>query len=234
MRRANGSYGTVSGLTLKRVAITAEQAPVYIRGGSHDILIEDAALTCTGTSPGIPGGVKVGKAGSPPNYNIRLNRVLVQGCASSAARKGYKQGDGFASERPDHDIVIENSVFRNMGDGCIDTKSTAVTIRNVTLDGCNWGLRLWGQGHATDVHVVAVRKAAVQIKPTTDWAIDRLYLPADPSLQGDVYADGIGGKLTIGWCSRPIVVRGGKADVTLGQGCTTGRFDDTAPRRNTG
>ena len=211
MRRKDGSYGTATNLTIRRVDITASEAPIYIRS-SHDILIEDARLTCNGAKNNVPGGVKVGYKGSDPSYNIHLNRVLVQGCRSVGA--DYEQGDGLASERPDHDILIENSTFRDLGDGCIDTKSTAVRLSNVVLDGCNYGLRAWGQGEASELHVVSVRKAAIQTKAETDWAIHGLYLPAEVPSSGDVFADVAGGRLAIDHCSRPLVLKR-KTGVTL-------------------
>lgn len=218
MRRKDGTYGTATNLTISRIDLSAYESPIYIRGGSNGILIEDARLVCTHTGSGIPGGVKIGSANTAPNYNITIHRTTVTGCVG--AQGTYVQGDGIATERPDHHITISDTVSTDHGDGCMDLKSSDTRLDNVMVARCNYGLRFWAQGTAGTVTIGEVSKAAIQIKPTTDWTIDNLILTA-PALAADIVTDGAGGKLTIARCSRPVTLRiAAGTTLVLGPGCS--------------
>lgn len=220
MRRKDGSYGTVAGLTVRRVDITAGEAPIAIRGGSSDILIEDARLTCTGTSGGIPGGIKIGAANSPANHHIVITRFAIKGCAS-ADRKGYVQGDGIPTERPDHHIAITHGTIDATGaDSGLDIKSSDTTIDDVAIIGGSYSARLRSTGEVGTLMIDSPRKAAIQIDSTTRRTIRHLILTGSLPAEADIVTNGAGGTLTIERCSRPVTTRVAKGTaLVLGAGC---------------
>lgn len=215
-RTKSGSYVTISNLTARRMDLIVRERGFYVRGGSHDWLIEDVTIRCTGASDNIPGGIAIGSRGSIPNYNITIRRADISGCNSSPDPKKYANGDGIATERPDYGITIADSYIHDNADGCVDLKSSKTRLDNLTLARCNYGARLWAQGTAGTLRFSGNRKADIQIKPSTDWTIERVETDG-PAIY--VFADGAGGKLTIGSCNKPVKLAGAKANAVLGAGC---------------
>jgi hypothetical protein len=220
LRAKDGSYGTVTGLTIRRAEIKASEAPVAIRGGSSDILVEDARLTCAGTSGGIPAAVKVGAKDSPPNHHITITRFAITGCASKD-RDGYVQGDGIATERPDHHIAITHgTIDATGGDSGLDIKSSDTTIDDVTVTGGSYSARLRANGDVGTLTIDSPRKAAIQIDSTTRRTIKHLILTGSAPAEADIVVNSQGGTLDILRCTLP----GGRALTTrIGKGTTVGR-----------
>lgn len=205
MRRKDGTHAAVTYMTIRRVDIKASEAPILIRGGSHNLLIEDARLTCTGKTNGIPGGIKIGTLAGGGQHHITINRVVISGCVSKH-RPGYMQGDGISTERPDRHTTIRDAVITDAGNGLLDLKSSETLLDRVALARGDYALRAWAQGHATALTARDIRKPDIQMKPTTNWTIDRWH-NANLGAPYDIVAKGAGGRLRIGGCDAPVKMR---------------------------
>ena len=211
-----GPYPATGPWTLQRFSFASSKRGIYIRGGSHDIVIRDGVIRGIGvnTSHGdIPVGIGIngGRA-------ITIERVEVSGFQSDDGTS-YPNADGISCERVDSDITVRDAYLHDNTDGGFDCKATNVTLDRVTSARNRYGFRLWVSGHAGTLTADSNRVAAVEIMKDTAWTIDRLVLVGPAGSHGDIEVNQPGGQLTIGSCSRPVSVHGKGGNVTLGANC---------------
>lgn len=65
-------------------------------------------------------------------------------------RNTYQNGDGFAGERGNYDITLEDCGARRNTDGGVDFKGDGITIRNFRAEGNHRNYRLWGYADLID------------------------------------------------------------------------------------
>ena len=212
----HGPYPATGPWILQRFSFTSRKRGIYIRGQSHDITIRDGVIRGSGinTSHGdIPVGI-----GINGGHDITIARVEVSGFQSDDGSR-YPNADGISCERIDANITIRDAFLHDNTDGGLDCKATNVTLDRVTSARNRYGFRLWGSGRAGALTAEGNRNAAVQIKATTQWTIDRLNLIGPAGSHGDVEVNEPGGHLSIASCSRPITVNGEGGQITLGPSC---------------
>lgn len=65
-------------------------------------------------------------------------------------RNTYQNGDGFAGERGNYDLTLEDCGARGNTDGGVDFKGDGITIRNFRAEGNHRNYRLWGYADLID------------------------------------------------------------------------------------
>ena len=207
-------------VTVQRVDITARKRGIFIRGGSHDWLIQDFRITGSGvnTSPGdIPVGIGMHGA-----TNIVIRRGEISGFKTVLANpKKYANADCISAERGDS-FTATDVYAHDCSDGIIDTKATTKLDRIRAANAGHYSYRFWAKADAGTLTSENPGYAHVQLAAASaDVHIVKLVAIGGGTL---VKVDKPGGKLVIDACdltkwTGTDLVAGAKASVSLGKGC---------------
>jgi len=206
-------------VTVQRVDVTTTKRGIFIRGGSHDWLIQDFRITGSGvnTSPGdIPVGI-----GMQGTTRITIRRGEVSGFQTKLATKAYANADCISNERGDS-ATITDVYGHDCTDGIFDLKGTTNLDRVRGANAGHYTLRGWAKITAGTVTSENPGYAHVQLAAASaDVHIAKLIAIGGGNL---VKVDKAGGKLVIDACdltkwTGAVLVAGAKASVSLGKGC---------------
>ena len=206
-------------VTVQRVDVTTTKRGIFIRGGSHDWLIQDFRITGSGvnTSPGdIPVGI-----GMQGATRITIRRGEVSGFQTKLATKAYANADCISNERGDS-ATITDVYGHDCTDGIFDLKGTTDLDRVRGANAGHYTLRGWAKITAGTVTSENPGYAHVQLAAASaDVHIAKLIAIGGGNL---VKVDKAGGKLVIDACdltkwTGAALVAGAKASISLGKGC---------------
>lgn len=210
-------------VTIQRVDISARKRGIFIRGGSHDWVIQDFRITgpAINTSPGdIPVGI-----GMQGATRITIRRGEISGFKSKLAGGAYQNGDLLSAERGDS-FTATDLYLHDGTDGGIDTKATTVLDRIRVANIGHYSYRFWDKVTAGTLTSENPGGAHIQIaSATARVTIDKLVV-IGPKAMIHVDSKGIGGEIDIKACDRRLatgpVLSGfhARAKITLGKGCT--------------
>lgn len=137
------SDATVSKLTVRNAMILQfTRGGIFLTSNTSGVLLEDLYIDMQPDRIGGRGSdYPVGIAFYNTVRDVVVRRATVMNVVGRM--DGYTQGDGIDGETTAENILVENSYFRGSQDGCIDTKSKNMLIRNTTAVGCKRNYRLW-------------------------------------------------------------------------------------------
>lgn len=160
-------------VTIQRVDITARKRGIFIRGGSHDWLIQDFRITGSGvnTSPGdIPVGIGMKGATS-----ITIRRGEISGFQTVLAdKKKYANADCVSAERGDS-FTMTDVYAHDCADGIVDTKTTTRLDHIRAANAGHYSYRFWAIVNAGTLTSENPGNAHIQIAAASaDVTIDKL------------------------------------------------------------
>lgn len=163
-------------VNLNNIVASCWKRCVYIRGDSAQWTLRN--VTFTGRDPVTnPGDIPVGIAIKDEAHDIMIDGAEISGFQTQYPEGKYPQGDGISAERGNRNITLRNIFSHDNTDGCFDLKSSNTELDNLKAARCNWGYRLWANGHATTLTSEDARKAAIHVpSETTDYVIDKLVM----------------------------------------------------------
>ncbi|MET1083758.1 MAG: hypothetical protein ABWY12_12035 [Burkholderiales bacterium] len=187
-------YGNV---TVQRIDVTAWKRGIYLRGGSHDWLIQDFRIKGSGINKSagdIPVGI--GMAGAK---NIVIRRGEISGFKTDLGGKGYANADCISAERGDS-FTMTDVYGHDCTDGIVDTKATTHLDRVRAANAGRYSYRFWAIATAGTLTSENPGGAHIQIaSAATDVTIDKL-IAVGPKPIVTVDSKGIGGRITIKEC----------------------------------
>lgn len=219
----NTSWKAFANVTAQRFDVTAWKRGIFIRGGSHDWLIQDFRITGSrvNTSPGdIPVGIGMGGA-----TNIVIRRGEISGFKTALkSTTAYANADCVSAERGDS-FVMTDVYAHDCTDGIVDTKATTHLDRIRAANAGHYSYRFWAVVTAGTLTSENPGGAHIQMASATARVkIDKLIV-IGPKAMIHVDSKGIGSEITIGECDRQLatgpIVSGfhTRAKITLGKGC---------------
>lgn len=134
---------TVTGLTIRNAMIVLfTRGAIFLTSNTSGVVIEDLYVDMQpekmgGRGSDYPVGIAL--------YNTARDVIIRRATVLNVVGKidGYTQGDGIDGETTTKDVVVENSYFRGCQDGCIDTKTQNMVIRDTVAVDCKRNYRLW-------------------------------------------------------------------------------------------
>ena len=214
-----------SNVTLQRFDVTAWKRGIFIRGGSHDWVIQDFRIkgSRVNTSPGdIPVGIALGGA-----TNIVIRRGEISGFHTVLVdKKKYANADCISAERGDS-FTATDIYAHDCTDGIIDTKATTHLDRIRAANAGHYSYRFWAKVEAGTLISENPGGAHIQIAAaSSDVTIEKL-IAIGPKAIVHVDSKGVGGKITIKTCDLTkwtgVVIKSGfysRAWITLGSTCS--------------
>jgi len=223
MTQKSTAWQPFANVTIQRIDIASRKRGIFIRGGSHDWLIQDFRIRGIGvnTSPGdIPVGIGMGGA-----KNITIRRGEISDFKTALSGSGYDNADCLSAERGDS-FTATDLYLHDCTDGGIDTKATTTLDRIRVANIGHYSYRFWAIVNAGTLTSENPDGAHIQIAAaSTDVTIDKL-IAVGPRAIITVDSKGIGGKITIKECDLSkwtgTSLLGGfytRAKITLGKGC---------------
>lgn len=213
-----------SNVTIQRVDITARKRGIFIRGGSHDWLIQDFRINgpAINTSPGdIPVGI-----GMQGATRITIRRGEISGFKSELAGSAYDNGDLLSAERGDS-FTATDLYLHDGTDGGIDTKATTILDRIRVANMGHYSYRFWAIVNAGTLISENPGGAHIQIASTTARVTIEKLIVIGPKAIVHVDSKGVGGRITIKACDLTrwtgVAVTSGfytRASITLGATCS--------------
>lgn len=215
-----------SNITIQRIDIASRKRGIFIRGGSHDWLIQDFRIRGIGVNT-LPGDIPVGIA-MQGAHNIVIRRGEISGFKTELSGSGYDNADCLSAERGD-DFTATDLYLHNCTDGGIDTKATTTLDRIRVANIGHYSYRFWAIVNAGTLTSENPGGAHIQIAAaSTDVTIDKL-IAVGPRAIITVDSKGIGGKITIKECdlsrwTGTSLLSGfyTRAKITLGATCVVG------------
>jgi hypothetical protein len=137
------SAASVTDLTVREAMILQfTRGAIFLTSNTNGVLIEDTYIDM---QPELMGGqgsdYVVGIALYDTARDVVIRNTTVLNVVGM--KTGYTQGDGIDGESSASDILVEHSYFRGSQDGCIDTKSRNMLIRDTIAADCKRNFRLW-------------------------------------------------------------------------------------------
>jgi hypothetical protein len=123
------------------------------RGASKGLWVQDVDADC-GRMPAEDGYWSTGFEINDSASDVTLLRVKSNNAWDPNKTRGYSNGDGFAAERNNTNVVLIRCEANNNSDGGIDTKGTRAALIGYKASGNRRNLRCWGWG---DAHYVDLR-----------------------------------------------------------------------------
>ncbi|MFP2908333.1 fibronectin type III domain-containing protein [Pyxidicoccus sp. 3LFB2] len=134
---------SVTDLTVRDAMILQfTRGAIFLTSNTNGVLIEDTYIDMQPERIGGQGSdYVVGIALYDTARNVVIRNTTVLNVIGK--QTDYTQGDGIDGESSASDILVENSYFRGSEDGCIDTKSKNMLIRDTVAAECKRNFRLW-------------------------------------------------------------------------------------------
>jgi len=215
-----------SNVLAQRIDVGVRKRGIFIRGGSHDWVIQDFRIRGIGVNTAV-GDITVG-IGMQGATNITIRRGHISNFVSLYPAGKYRQGDGMSNERGDT-ADISDVVVEDVSDGAFDLKGTTRLDRVRGVRAGHYTLRGWATIIAGTVTSEDPGNAHVQVAAASaDITIDKLIAIGGKPLV-TVDSHGIGGKITIKECdlskwTGTSLLSGfyTRAKITLGATCVVG------------
>jgi len=218
------AWKAFANVTAQRFDVTAWKRGIFIRGGSHDWLIQDFRITGSkvNTSPGdIPVGIGMGGA-----TNIVIRRGEISGFKTVLlSTSAYANADCLSAERRDS-FVASDLYLHDCTDGGIDTKATTVLDRIRVANIGHYSYRFWADVTAGTLTSENPGGAHIQLASATARVKIKMLIAIGPKALVHVDTKGIGGEIDIeacdltGWTgTAPLSGFFSRAKVTLGKSC---------------
>ncbi len=218
------AWKAFANVTAQRFDVTAWKRGIFIRGGSHDWLIQDFRITGAkvNTSPGdIPVGIGMGGA-----TNIVIRRGEISGFQTVLVdKKKYANADCISAERGDS-FVMTDVYAHDCTDGIVDTKATTHLDRIRAANAGHYSYRFWAVVTAGTLTSENPGGAHIQLASATARVKIKMLIAIGPKALVHVDSKGIGGEIDIeacdlsGWTGT--ATKSGlytRAKVTLGKTC---------------
>lgn len=198
----------VRDLTIQDVMILQySRGGIFLGSDTEGVLLEDIYIDMQPEEIGGRGSdYPVGIALFDETRDVKISRATVLN--SLGKTDGYSQGDGIDGERSATHVEVSDSFFAGHRDGCIDTKSRHMVIRDTTVVNCKRNLRLWqndeGNGPRCErCTSYQPRDAHIFTKGSTPAYLDDLSVYSDNDAKlvvldgpGEVVIDGLSGTLS--------------------------------------
>ena len=207
----------------QRIDVGVRKRGFYIRGQSHDWLIQDFRIRGIGVNTAV-GDITVG-IGMAGAKNITIRRGHISNFIAKYPAGKYLQGDGISNERFDT-ADISDVVVEDVSDGAFDLKGTTRLDRVRGVRAGHYTLRRWATITAGTVTSENPGNAHVQLAAASaDITIAKLIAVGSKPIV-TVDSHGIGGKITIRECDLSKWTGNAllygfytRAKVLLGKGC---------------